>query len=141
VGREDREVVLVDRSEGGALKWLVVGAALGAGIALLFAPKAGKDLRRDLKKGIRRARELADDTIHEFRREREGGGDTTEERAVPAGAYVDEEDEDGEDEEPAPAERPPRPSLVSAREELERRLAAARARRQAVAPEEEEPVA
>ncbi len=58
-----------------------------------------------------------------------------------AGAYIDEEDEDAGDEEPATPERPPRPSLVSAREELERRLAAARARRQAATPEEEEPVA
>ncbi len=138
MAREDREVVVVDRNGGGALKWLVVGAALGAGLALLFAPKTGKDLRRDLKKGIRRARELADDTLEEFRRE---SGDDSEERAVPAGAYLDEEDEDAGDEEPATPERPPRPSLVSAREELERRLAAARARRQSVTPEEEEPVA
>ena len=139
MGRDEREVVVVDRNEGGALKWLVVGAALGAGLALLFAPKTGKDLRRDLKKGMRRARELADDTLEEFRRER--GGEDTEERAVAAGAYIDEEDEDAGDEEPATPERPPRPSLVSAREELERRLAAARARRQAATPEEEEPVA
>ena len=31
---------------------IALGAGLGAGLALLFAPKKGSDLRRDIKKKI-----------------------------------------------------------------------------------------
>ncbi len=138
MARDDREVVVVERGEGGALKWLVVGVALGAGLALLFAPKTGKEMRRDLKKGIRRVRDLADDTIAEFRQET---ANLEEPDVQPDSDDADDEEDAEGDEESEEPSRPARPSLVSAREELERRLAAARARRQAAAPEEEEPVA
>jgi Sec-independent protein translocase protein TatA len=150
---DDREVVVVDRG-GGGLKWLVLGAALGAGLALLFAPKAGRELRRDLGKGLRGLRELADGTLEEFHRER---GDEGNLRAMAdSGSAYDEEREGdletapggsagaGGPTSPAPTASPvgrPRTSMVAAREELERRLAAARARRRHPVPEDEEPVA
>ncbi len=109
---DDRDVVYVEREGGGALKWLLLGAAVGAGLALLFAPKSGREIRRDLGKGIKGLRELADETLEEFGR-------------------------DAEPDRP----KPERPSLVGAREELERRLAAARARRRQPVPDDEEPVA
>ena len=65
MGRDERDVIVVER--GGGLTWLVVGAALGAGLALLFAPKTGKELRRELGKGIRGIRDLADETIDELK--------------------------------------------------------------------------
>ncbi len=48
--------------ENGALNFLMgvlVGAALGAGVALLMAPQSGKRTRRQLMKGISSARESA----------------------------------------------------------------------------------
>lgn len=46
---------------GTRLTCFVVGAAVGAAVALLFAPKAGRELREDLadatRKGVDRARE------------------------------------------------------------------------------------
>lgn len=37
--------------------WFVAGAALGATIALLYAPQSGKDTRRRLRKQAERGRE------------------------------------------------------------------------------------
>lgn len=141
MARDDREVIVVEQdSGGGSLKWLLVGATLGAGLALLFTPRTGKEMRRELGRGIRGLRELADDTLEEL--QQDGGDDEQHLRSMAdeAGAYDDAEPE-------PPARRPrSRPSQVSAREELERRLAAARARRRqpdsVVEPDdEEEPVA
>jgi hypothetical protein len=132
--------VIVVEGSGGGLKWLILGAALGAGLALLFAPRSGKELRRELGKGIKGLRELADDTLEELR-----GDDSNEEESnlrtmADGGSAYDDAGEPEPEPEPEPPPRPKRNSAVSAREELERRLAAARARRRAV-PEGEEPVA
>lgn len=126
----DRDVVYVERAGGGAFKWLLFGAVVGAGLALLFAPKSGREMRRDLGKSIKGLRDLADETLEEFRGETDG-----EERDLRAPM------EGGRDVEAAPRRRPERPSVVAARDELERRLAAARARRRQAVPEDEEPVA
>ena len=130
MGRDEREVIVVER--GGGLTWLVVGAALGAGLALLFAPKTGKELRRELGKGIRGIRDLADETIDELKIEF-GTQDEPELRAAAAGGVAPADAE--------PPARPSRPLVTGAREELERRLASARARRRGTEPEDEEPVA
>ena len=43
------------------LVWFLVGAAVGASIALLYAPKSGKDMRRLIAKKTERSKEaLAD---------------------------------------------------------------------------------
>lgn len=152
--RDDPEVVFIEREDGGgALKWLVIGAALGAGLALLFAPQSGRETRRELRRGARRVRDLAEEAVGELKES--FGGDAGEGRARAmadsGGAYHDEdldEDEELEGEEPdaetgaEPAARPERPSLRAARDELERRLEAARARRRRQpVPDDEEPVA
>jgi gas vesicle protein len=132
---DEREVVYVERG-GGALRWLALGAVVGASLALLFAPKSGRELRRDLGKGIKGLRELADETLEEFHRE--PTSDERNLRAMADSGSAYEDDREGESES---RRRPSRPSMVAAREELERRLAAARARRRQPAPEDEEPVA
>ncbi len=133
MGRDERDVIVVEREGSGGLKWLVLGAALGAGLALLFAPKTGKELRREIGKGIRGARDLADETLEELKLE--FGAEDTERRSMADDGGVHEDDDDA-----VPA-RPSRPRMVGAREELERRLEAARARRRPTGPETEEPVA
>ena len=45
----------------GKLLWFFAGAALGATVALLYAPKSGKDTRRFLGKKARQGREVVAD--------------------------------------------------------------------------------
>lgn len=41
--------------------WLLIGAAVGAGVALLYAPKKGKDTRRFIRKKAGDARDVITD--------------------------------------------------------------------------------
>ena len=49
----------MDKSD--RLLWFFAGAALGATVALLYAPQAGKDTRRYLGKKAREGREVVSD--------------------------------------------------------------------------------
>ena len=115
-------VVVVER--GGGFSWLLAGAALGAGLALLFAPAPGKETRRRLKEQLGKLRETVGEAAEELREA------IDPDRPAAAG-----------ERERAEAERPSR-NISSARAELERRLSAARARHQRTqAEDDEEPVA
>lgn len=52
-------------SGGGFLAGLLMGAAIGAGLALLFAPKKGSELRTQLAESARKARESARDAYQQ----------------------------------------------------------------------------
>ena len=52
-----------DRSESGSLAGFFVGALVGAGIALLFAPQAGAQLRGFLRDYAARAKEGLDEAV------------------------------------------------------------------------------
>jgi gas vesicle protein len=143
--RNQQEIVLVERDSSSPLWWLVIGGALGAGLALLFAPEPGTKTRRLLARRLARLRSSAEDLLGEFREaadseDVEEDEDDEEEETIEAEEEedLDDEDEDGDaaDEEEAEEEPPP-----NARAELEKRLAAARARRQRELAEDEEPVA
>lgn len=62
---DDDRVVVIDRDRAGGLGMLLLGLAVGAGAALLFAPASGRETRhriaRGARKASRRARELAED--------------------------------------------------------------------------------
>jgi gas vesicle protein len=47
--------------------WVLVGAAVGAGIALLYAPKTGRDTRRYLRRRAEDAREAITETGEQIR--------------------------------------------------------------------------
>lgn len=49
-------------NNSGSLVWFVAGAAIGASIALLYAPQSGRDTRRYLNKKSRQGREILEDT-------------------------------------------------------------------------------
>lgn len=46
---------------GTALTFLLIGLGAGAVVGMLFAPKAGRQMRRDLRRGYENARETFDD--------------------------------------------------------------------------------
>lgn len=131
----EERIVLVERGSSG-FNWFVIGAALGAGLGLLFAPASGRDTRKKLERGLGGLKERAEEQLEELADGLQEGKEKIRSRIE---RWVDsdheaESGEEGEEEEDAP--HPP-----SAREELERRLSQARSRRRRAEPEEEEPVA
>jgi hypothetical protein len=131
--QKNREVVYVERGDSSA-KWLFWGAVLGAGLALMYAPRSGEETRRVLQRRLWKLRAMTEEKFDELAQQFGG----------PKESLCDLDEEDLDDEELfEPREVPSvrgRPSGPSAREELERRLAEARARRK-VSGDLEEPLA
>lgn len=57
----------IEREDGGGsfLMGLLAGTVLGAGLGMLFAPKAGADTRRQLSEQATRLRSTAGETYHQ----------------------------------------------------------------------------
>jgi gas vesicle protein len=57
----------VEREDGGGsfLMGLLAGTVLGAGLGMLFAPKAGAEVRKQISEQATRLRSTATDTIHQ----------------------------------------------------------------------------
>jgi len=121
--RDKRDVVYVDRGGDASVKWLLWGAVIGAGLALLYAPKSGEETRRSLQRRLWKLRAMTEEKLDEL-----------VQQFGNRGSLLDEPD----DEDVEPIDEPRRGA--SARNELERRLADARARRRA-GGEDEEPLA
>jgi uncharacterized membrane-anchored protein YhcB (DUF1043 family) len=99
---EEREIVYVEPEAGSILKPFLLGLVVGAAVGFLFAPASGAETRRKLKRKARDARDLAEDVVDDLR-----------DRLAEPGRMV----------------RDIAGGAVSARQELEQRLAEARARR------------
>src|SRR3954471_15007869 len=56
---EDDRIVVVERGGESGIGTFLLGAAIGAGLALLFAPQSGADTRADIKRRARKARDTA----------------------------------------------------------------------------------
>ncbi|HUA85295.1 MAG TPA: YtxH domain-containing protein [Bryobacteraceae bacterium] len=52
--------------ENGKFVWFVAGAAIGATVALLYAPKSGKDTRRLIQRKTREGREAISESGREW---------------------------------------------------------------------------
>ena len=129
-GRQRKEVVYVERAGDTSAKWLFWGALLGAGVALLYAPSSGEETRRNLQRKLWKFRAMTEEKLDELTQQLGGAKDTL------GGLLEDEEEElEGEDDSREFYGRS-QPSS-SPREELERRLADARARRRSPADLEE----
>src|SRR5437762_13263106 len=62
VMREDRHGKYASSGNvGTAVTFLLIGLGAGAVVGMLFAPKAGRQMRRDLRRGYDNARETFDD--------------------------------------------------------------------------------
>ncbi len=132
--KQGREVVYLERAGDSSAKWLFWGAALGAGLALLYAPRSGEETRRVLQRRLWKLRAMTEEKFDELAQQFGGAPESLEDLEE-----TDEDDElfEGGDEGRGPRARVGAPS---AREELERRLAEARARRRG-SREVEEPLA
>jgi gas vesicle protein len=119
--KQHREVVYLERGGDSSAKWLFYGALLGAGLALLYAPGSGEDTRRNLQRKLWKLRAMTEEKLDEITQQFGGAKESLQ------GMLEDEEDESEGDAEDR--EFYGRSSKPSPREELERRLADARARR------------
>jgi gas vesicle protein len=61
----ERPYVIVERETGAGIGPLLLGLALGAGVALLFAPQSGDETRRAVARRARRAQEAAQDFVED----------------------------------------------------------------------------
>ena len=122
-----REVVYVERGGDPSAKWLFWGALLGAGVALLYAPRSGEETRRVLQRKLWKLRAMTEEKLDELTQQFGGSKDDLDD--------LDDLDDDdvGESADLPPARPRAAASAPSAREELERRLAESRARRRPVA--------
>ena len=116
---DERGVVYVER-ESGSVKPVLLGLLLGLGLGLLFAPQSGEQTRRGLNRRLRKFRALAEETVDEL-----------SERFTGSHPVARGRNDELEEEEPVERE-------TSVRDDLEKRLSAARARRRATAEDEEQ---
>ncbi len=125
--QSDQPVVIVERSDSG-LGGFLLGLAVGAGMALLFAPKTGEETRRQLKNTGRRLRTVASERAEDLQDALGGGYERTrvrvEEGLDSARQTIDEKRESAKD-----AYKAGRSAVKTARSELERRLAESKAAR------------
>ena len=56
---EEEPTVIVERRNGSSSGVFIAGLAIGAGLALLFAPSSGAELRRNMRRSARRAQRTA----------------------------------------------------------------------------------
>lgn len=122
-GRDDEEYTIIERDSGAGVKWFLVGAILGAGLGLLFAPQDGERTRHDISRKARKLRAQASDRFEELTDDIESKG-----RKVKASVEDWVEDVTGEVRD---GRRALRETAEDARDDLERRLSDARARRRA----------
>jgi gas vesicle protein len=125
--KQRREVIYVERGDTSA-KWLFWGALIGAGVALLYAPSSGEETRRNLQRRLWKLRAMTEEKLDEITQQFGGAKESLHDM------LEDEDDELEGEERPGVYGRAAKPSP---REELERRLAEARARRRSPADLEE----
>jgi gas vesicle protein len=128
--KQQREVVFVERAGDSSAKWLFWGALLGAGVALLYAPSSGEETRRNLQRKLWKLRAMTEEKLDEITQQFGGARESLHE-------MLEEEEDDDLEEGSDTQGRYSRSSPPSPREELERRLAEARARRRSPADLEE----
>lgn len=126
---EDEPYVIIEKRSGG-MNTFLIGLAIGAGLALLFAPQSGEETRRSIRRSATRMRRAAEDAVGEVT---EKVGDTFE----TAKLRVEEKIEEARGaielkrDQVRQAVQAGREAAQQAREDLERRLAETKAAYQA----------
>ena len=126
---EEEPYVVIERREN-SLGSFLIGAAVGAGVALLFAPKSGAETRRGIERQVRRAgqslQDAAENVGGQVRDTFEDARARVEERLEAARSAVELKRT-----QMSRAMEAGRAAALEAREELERRIAETKAAYQA----------
>ena len=140
MGRKQQDVVYVERGGDASAKWLFWGACLGAGLALLYAPRTGEETRRSLQRRLWKLRAMSEEKLDDLM---QTIGGKARELAGEAEDALDDDDfeEDLEDEDDADPVAANGHHVPGPREEMELRLEQARARRRRPPSADEEPLA
>lgn len=54
---EDEQVIVIEESDSSGITAFLLGAAIGAGLALIFAPQTGAETRQSIRRGAKKAGE------------------------------------------------------------------------------------
>ena len=76
-----REIVYVERGGDASAKWLFWGAVLGAGLALLYAPRTGEETRRVLQRKLWKLRAMTEEKLDDIAQQFGSGKDVLEDLA------------------------------------------------------------
>src|SRR5688500_19711840 len=122
---EDEPYVVIEKSEGSTGSFLL-GLALGAGMALLFAPRSGQKTRRELNRRANRVKDaahgMAEDLTYSVKDRFHEARQQVEERIDSARHAVEVKRQ-----QVTQAVHAGRAAAAQAREDLERRIAATKA--------------
>ena len=64
---DNEPYVVIEKHEDAGVAPFLVGLAIGAGVALLYAPRSGRATRRDIKRRAMRVRDAAEQTVTDVR--------------------------------------------------------------------------
>jgi gas vesicle protein len=122
----DEEPYIVIEKNGGGVAEFLIGALVGAGIALLFAPKSGLETRSDIKRSARKAqnkvRDVAEGVTDQVVDTFEGARARVEEQLETARSAIS-----AKKDQVSRAMEAGRDAAQQARTDLERRLAETKA--------------
>jgi gas vesicle protein len=119
---DDKPVIIIEKSSGGGLGGFLLGALVGAGAALLFAPQTGEETREVLRERGKRLRDDAQARVSDLGQRLEDGYERAKEHVEDgfdtARQTFDEKRAGAKD-----ALDAGRAAVHSARDELDKRLA------------------
>ena len=121
----DEPYIVIEKHSGGVSE-LLIGALIGAGVALLFAPRSGRETRADISRRARAAQDRVRDVA-------EGVTDQVVDRYEGARARIEEQIETAREaivskkDQVSRAMEAGREAAIQARSDLERRLAETKA--------------
>lgn len=69
--QDEGPYIVIERDSGGGLGSFVLGALVGAGLALLFAPKSGAETQEELREQAHKLRTAAEERVREAQRQLE----------------------------------------------------------------------
>ena len=108
--RDEAPYIVIERESGGGLGPFILGALVGAGIALLLAPQSGEETQEEIKARARKFKETAQERAREVQHDLEDRLAVARENLQARVESVREAVDSG------------RQAALEAREELERKL-------------------